>query len=99
VVDSTVGVIPITRVDPLQDNLSSEAQTQRIENAGSKLLAKEYYNTVYDVKAMEGLPVGIQIVGPAWHEEKVLNMMTVLDDAVKKARAEAFGPGIASRGK
>jgi Asp-tRNA(Asn)/Glu-tRNA(Gln) amidotransferase A subunit family amidase len=36
----------------------------------------------YDPKKMADLPVGVQIVGRAWEEEKVLAMMSVVEEAV-----------------
>lgn len=97
VVDSTVGVIPVTRVAAELDALSDKLKQEKIEKAGSRLLAKEYYSTVYNPTAMQGLPVGIQIVGPAWHEEKVLQIMEVLDDALAKKQGRLFGPGVGSQ--
>ena len=59
---------------------------------GSKLLERELYGPkgAYDVRAMEGLPVGVQIVSEAWGEEKVLTIMHVVDAALGLRR---FGPG------
>jgi amidase len=37
------------------------------------------------------MPVGIQVVGKKWEEEKVLAMMQVIDEALGKDRG--FGPG------
>jgi hypothetical protein len=37
------------------------------------------------------MPVGIQVVGKKWEEEKVLAMMQVVDEALGKDRG--FGPG------
>jgi Asp-tRNA(Asn)/Glu-tRNA(Gln) amidotransferase A subunit family amidase len=45
---------------------------------------------VYDVAAMHGLPVGVQVVGSAWTEEKTLAIMRVLDNALGP---RGFGPG------
>ena len=39
---------------------------------------------------MEGLPVGIQVVGQPWGEEKVLAIMHVIDGALGP---RGFGPG------
>jgi Asp-tRNA(Asn)/Glu-tRNA(Gln) amidotransferase A subunit family amidase len=39
---------------------------------------------------MKGLPVGVQLVGNKWEDEKVIAMMRVLDDALG---ARGFGAG------
>ncbi|OBZ73562.1 putative amidase PB8B6.03 [Grifola frondosa] len=44
----------------------------------------------YDAAAMAGLPVGVQVVGRRWEEEKVLGMMRVVDGALGE---RGFGPG------
>lgn len=44
----------------------------------------------YDVEAMHGMPVGVQVAGRRWEEEKVLGMMRVLDEALGE---RGFGPG------
>lgn len=97
VVDSTVGVIPVTRVDAELDELPEKLKQEKLKKAGSHLLAKEYYQTVYNPTAMQGLPVGVQIVGPAWHEEKVLKIMEMLDEELVKKQGRLFGPGLGSQ--
>ncbi|CUA74559.1 hypothetical protein RSOLAG22IIIB_11291 [Rhizoctonia solani] len=48
---------------------------------------------VYDSKLMEGLPVGVQIVGKPWEDEKVIHIMEVLDEALSQKRSGfGFGP-------
>lgn len=39
---------------------------------------------------MHGIPVGVQIVGKPWEDEKVIEMMKVVDEALGK---RDFGPG------
>ncbi|KAG9125059.1 hypothetical protein FRC07_009129, partial [Ceratobasidium sp. 392] len=46
---------------------------------------------VYDSKKMAGLPVGVQIVGRPWEDEKVLHVMEILDRALGE---RGFGPGM-----
>ncbi|KAN0092624.1 Amidase signature domain containing protein [Tylopilus felleus] len=92
VVDSCVGVVPVTRVDPKQDALASDF----VLGAGgtSTILEKTMYTgqmPVYDPAAMAGIPVGVQIVGKKWEDEKVLAMMKVVDEAL--GTAQGFGPG------
>ncbi|KAN0132779.1 Amidase signature domain containing protein [Lactarius tabidus] len=90
IIDSPVGVVPVTRVDPARDALSDDWRAA--PGNGSKLLEDELYGPkgAYDVHAMEGLPVGVQIVGEAWGEEKVLAVMHVVDAALGP---RGFGPG------
>ncbi|KAG9088995.1 hypothetical protein FRC06_001750 [Ceratobasidium sp. 370] len=45
----------------------------------------------YDAKKMAGLPVGVQIVGRPWEDEKVIHVMEVLDEALGE---RGFGPGM-----
>lgn len=96
IVDSPVGVVPVTRVDPARDALSDAWRAA--PGGGSKLLERELYGPkgAYDVRAMEGLPVGVQIVGEAWGEEKVLAIMHVVDAALGP---RGFGPGSWTPGK
>lgn len=82
VADSTVGVIPVTTVDSETDALPSDFLTHA---KGSKLLNKRVYlgvDAAYDAKKMHGLPVGIQVVGRPWEEEKVLAMMGQVEKAL-----------------
>ncbi|KAF8120361.1 amidase signature domain-containing protein [Boletus edulis] len=92
VVDSPVGVVPVTRVEPTKDVLPAGFVPGA--KGTSTILEKEMYTgptPVYDPVAMAGIPVGVQIVGKKWEDEKVLAMMKVVDDALGTARG--FGPG------
>jgi hypothetical protein len=92
VVDSPVGCIPVTTVDPSKDQLTDEWTNG--PGLGSRLNENALYRgkkPFYDPVAMEGMPVGVQIVGKTWEEEKVLAMMHVIDKALGKKRG--FGPG------
>ncbi|KAG0699240.1 amidase signature domain-containing protein [Suillus ampliporus] len=91
VVDSPVGVVPVTRVDPDTDQLSADFEPGA--SGRSKLFDSRMYlgkKPVYDPKAMEGIPVGVQIVGKKWEDEKVLAMMHIVDEALGP---RGFGPG------
>ncbi|KAG6372254.1 amidase signature domain-containing protein [Boletus reticuloceps] len=92
VVDSPVGVVPVTRVEPTKDVLPAGFVPGA--KGTSTILEKQMYTgptPVYDPVAMAGIPVGVQIVGKKWEDEKVLAMMKVVDDALGTARG--FGPG------
>jgi amidase len=90
IVDSPVGIIPVTRVDPARDEVSDEWRAA--PGNGSKIIEGEIYGPkgAYKPSAMNGLPVGVQVVGQPWGEEKVLAIMHVVD-AVLGPRG--FGPG------
>ncbi|KAG2354380.1 amidase signature enzyme [Suillus spraguei] len=91
VIDSPVGTIPVTRVNPDTDNLSTDFVVGA--SGRSKMFETHMYlgkNPVYDPKAMEGIPVGVQLVGKKWEDENVLAMMHVVDAALGP---RGFGPG------
>lgn len=89
-INCPVGVVPVTRVDPTRDEVSDEWRAG--PGNGSKLLEGEIYGPkgAYNPSAMEGLPVGVQVAGQPWGDEKVLAIMHVVD-AVLGPRG--FGPG------
>jgi amidase len=91
VVDSAVGLVPVTRVNPAQDALPASF-SQRIKEAGSTLLSKLFYTEVYNPQAQKDLPVGVQIVCPAHEDEKLVEIMKIVDGAVVDARGRQFGP-------
>lgn len=91
VVDSAVGLIPVTRVDPAKDGLPPSF-SERIKAAGSTLLSKLFYTQVYDPEAQKGLPVGVQVVCPAHEDEKLVEIMKIADGAVSGRQGKQFGP-------
>ena len=91
IVESPVGTIPVTRVDASKDELTEE--WIKGPGHGSKLIEREAFEgkrPVYDPKKMANIPVGVQIVGKRWEEEKVIAMMHVVDQALGP---RGFGPG------
>jgi hypothetical protein len=75
----------------VKDVLTAEWTAGPID--GSSEMEKRLFRgskPVYDAEKMKGLPVGIQIVGKRWEDEKVLAMMKVVDDALGD---RGFGPG------
>ena len=94
IADSPVGVVPVTRVDPARDFLTPEWTNDKesLEH-GSPILENMLYKgekAIYNAEKMAGLPVGVQIIGRRWEEEKVVEMMKVVDAALGK---RGFGPG------
>ena len=82
----------MTRVDPKLDVLPKDWLTKTTNTVpSSKEIDKFLYGEKwgYDVDAMEGLPVGIQLVGKRWEDEKVVEMMKVVDTALGE---RGFGP-------
>jgi len=92
VVDSPVGVVPVTRVIPGADDLPAGFKAGR-DGASWTLEMAMYHRKygVYNPEQMADLPVGVQIVGKKWEDEKVLGMMRVVDEALGP---RGFGPGI-----
>ncbi|KAI5121616.1 hypothetical protein M0805_001147 [Coniferiporia weirii] len=90
VIDSPVGIVPVTRVDPIQDQLTDEWVSG--PGLGSRMLENGLYrmrNASYNPEQMKGLPVGVQIAGKSYEEEKVIAMMKLVDDALG---SRDFGP-------
>ena len=90
VLDIPVGVLPVTRVDAKADKLTGEWTKK---GDGSAFIEDPLYRNkkpMYDAVAMEGMPVSVQIVGKRWEDEKVLEMMKVVDEALGE---RGFGPG------
>jgi Asp-tRNA(Asn)/Glu-tRNA(Gln) amidotransferase A subunit family amidase len=92
--DVPVGVVPVTRVDPQKDAVTTDWYAEKqVGVKSSPLLHRLLYygdHSVYNAKRMAGLPVGIQIAGRKWNEEKVIAMMKVVDTALGP---RSFGPG------
>ncbi|KAJ7130606.1 amidase signature domain-containing protein [Mycena epipterygia] len=91
--DSPSGAIPVTHVKATIDELTDEWING--PGHGSSMCESELYfkgkKPLYDPTAMDGMPVGVQIIGRTWEDEKVLAMMRVVDDALGKERG--FSPG------
>ncbi|KAJ7093138.1 amidase [Mycena epipterygia] len=89
-VNCPAGCIPVTKVDPAKDKLTEEWT----KAPSPSLVEQALYqgkNPIYDPVMMKGMPVGVQLVGKKWDDEKVLAMMRVVDTALGKDRG--FGPG------
>ncbi|KAG8945601.1 hypothetical protein FRC04_000648 [Tulasnella sp. 424] len=94
VVDHPVGIVPVTRVDKTKDAISEEWNDPATGGPkGSPIIHATMYEgpkAAYDPVAMDGIPVGVQVVGKPWEDEKVVEMMKVVDGALGK---RGFGPG------
>lgn len=90
VIDSPVGIVPVTRVDPTTDRLSDDWRNE--SGHGSQMIERELYlkkDAPYDPEKMKGLPVSVQVIGRSYEDEKVLAMMKIVDDALGP---RYFGP-------
>ena len=76
--DYSVGVVPVTHVDPAKDVLPATFEMKKLNG-----VAKGAYKH-YDAEKMAGLPVAIQVVGKRLEEEKVLAVMERVEDALDK---------------
>ena len=90
VIDSSAGVVPVTKVDRKRDALPGDWLSARASTASKLVESRVYKDGVYDAEAMHGLPVGVQVVAPPHEDEKLLRFMRILDDALGP---RSFGPG------
>lgn len=91
VVDSSVGLVPVTFVDPVLDAITPEWNL--LDPPGSKMVEEKCFkgpNAIYNAEKMKGLPCGVQVVGGKWEEERVIEIMKVVDAALGH---RGFGPG------
>lgn len=92
ILDLPTGCLPVTRVDPAKDKVDEEWVNG--PGLGSHMFESGIYRgktPLYNPEESKGMPVGIQVVGRKWEEEKVLALMKVIDDALGHERR--FGPG------
>ncbi|RDI79786.1 hypothetical protein Vi05172_g10096 [Venturia inaequalis] len=76
--DYTAGILPVTHVDRTLDQLPPTFNLKQLNG-----VAKGAYKH-YDATKMDGLPVGVQIVGQRLEEEKVLSVMQRCEDALER---------------
>lgn len=91
--------MPVTHVRP-SDVATTEWTNPRVgPGHGSHVVEKLLYGTpdergigrggFYDADQMAGIPVGVQVIGRKWEEEKVIEMMKVVDSSIGP---RPFGP-------
>ncbi|KIK55153.1 hypothetical protein GYMLUDRAFT_48114 [Collybiopsis luxurians FD-317 M1] len=93
-VDCPVGNIPVTHVDATRDQLTEEWTSPPKSESRSVLIENRLYGgkePMYDPVKMDGMPVCVQVVGRKWEDEKVIAMMSVVDDALG-GLDRGFGP-------
>jgi hypothetical protein len=74
--DYSAGVLPITKVDATLDVLPRGFKSTNAIETGAYAM--------YKPKDMEGLPIGVQIVGRRLEEEKVMEAMKIVQDLMQK---------------
>lgn len=67
--------MPVLHVDRVKDMLKGFIPQNQLE-------AKQF--SLYDAEKMHGLPVGVQVIGKRLEEEKVLEGMKIVEQALAK---------------
>ncbi|KAG2743155.1 amidase signature enzyme [Suillus brevipes Sb2] len=81
ILDYVAGVLPVSFVDRETDALPKDfMKSTDYKNMG--LISKGAYS-VYDADEMHGLPLGVQVVGRRFEEEKVLQGMKIVEAALE----------------
>ncbi|KAG1726398.1 amidase signature domain-containing protein [Suillus lakei] len=81
ILDYVAGVLPVSFVDRQSDALPKDFM-KSAEYKSMGLISKGAYS-VYDADKMHGLPLGVQVVGRRFEEEKVLQGMKIVEDALE----------------
>jgi hypothetical protein len=97
IAECVVGALPVTFVSPEKDKITPEFLESKV-GRGSLLVERQLYegkNPAYDAEKMKDLPVGVQVVGGPFEEERVLMAMKIIDEGLKERQGEGerFGPG------
>lgn len=74
--DYSAGVLPITKVDATLDVLPRGFKSTNAVEAGAYAM--------YKPKDMEGLPIGVQVIGRRLEEEKVMEGMKIIESLMRK---------------
>ncbi|ODQ65583.1 amidase signature enzyme [Nadsonia fulvescens var. elongata DSM 6958] len=74
--DYSAGVLPVTKVDKTKDALPKDFKIKSLNYVAQ--IAYKYY----DAAKMDGLPVGVQVVGQRLEEEKVLEAMKLVETSL-----------------
>ncbi|KAI9830526.1 MAG: hypothetical protein M1819_005484 [Sarea resinae] len=77
-VDYVAGVVPVTHVQRATDGLAEDLDVAKLNG-----VARGAYE-LYDADKMDGLPVGVQVVGPRLQEESVLGFMGAVEAALER---------------
>ena len=86
VLDATVGVLPVTKVDKHLDAFQEPVPSLWNALWSGKSILKVLAYQHYDLNEMHGMPVGVQIFGGRLQEEKTLKLMRVAEEALQKSK-------------
>jgi len=95
VLDLPAGCLPVTRVNPSLDAVTED--WFQGPGHGSSLFENGIFkgqNALYNPESLAGMPVGLQVVCKKWEEEKLLQVMSLIDDILGE---RGFGPGAVDR--
>ena len=95
VLDLPAGCLPVTRVNPSLDAVTEEWFQEG--GHGSSLFENGVFKgekRLYDPESLEGMPVCVQVVCKKWEEEKLLRVMSLIDETLGE---RGFGPGAVDR--
>ncbi|KAJ9061065.1 hypothetical protein DSO57_1024298 [Entomophthora muscae] len=88
VFDLPAGVIPVTQVDPKLDTLDPLTWYDDQFGPGfNPQWPQKFLYSAYDATAMAGLPVGVQVLGRSFEDEKVLAVMKVIEALLNKRKS------------
>ncbi|TPX31147.1 glutaminyl-tRNA synthase (glutamine-hydrolysing) [Synchytrium microbalum] len=85
--DYSAGVIPVTTVDPTNDTLSERTSMMRSSRGKWTKLERAVFRH-YDPHLFADVPVGVQVVTGRLQEERCLNMMALVDNALAQSRGK-----------
>ncbi|KIW39567.1 uncharacterized protein PV06_08169 [Exophiala oligosperma] len=91
--DYTALSFPWTIVSKHLDShdVNATSTTDRDRSAGLSNPFNAYNRRLYDLASMDGLPVGVQIIGRRFDEEKVLAVAEILQSEADKSTQKATG--------
>ncbi|KAI8986893.1 amidase signature enzyme [Trametes punicea] len=90
ILDCAAGVMPVSYVDRAQDSYAPDFRhSERYRNMSD--IARAVHG-LYDADAMNGLPVGVQVVGGRFQEERVIAGMRLIEYALWAERDKGFVP-------
>lgn len=88
--DYSAGVLPVGKVDPVRDALTTPYRTALKRLGCDHSVARGAWKH-YDSDQMAGLPTAVQVVGRRWQEEQVLGYMAVVEKALERYQDPATG--------
>jgi amidase len=85
--DYVAGVVPVTIINAEKDKLVTLSSSSSDTNANSSIrLLEAELEHAYNAEKMAGLPVGVQIITPRYHEAEALRGMKIVESALQTHR-------------